>query len=131
MNTVLHIDPSTLSDFCSQNGIKRLSLFGSQLKGTTGPDSDVDLLVEFEEGEKPGLIGLSRMEAELSNILGGRKVDLRTAEDLGRHFREEVVHVAEVVYNKLSDEDNQFIEDVSQDALAELWEDEQDDVWSE
>jgi len=98
MNTILNIDPSILSDFCSQNGIKRLSLFGSQLKGTAGPDSDIDLLVEFEKGKKPGLIGLSRMEAELSELLGDRKVDLRTAADLSRFFRDEVVREAEVQY---------------------------------
>lgn len=101
MNTFLNIDQSSLSDFCSQNKIQRLSLFGSQLKGTAGPDSDIDLLVEFEEGKKPGLIGLSRMEAELSELLGNRKVDLRTAEDLSPFFRDEVAHKAEVVFGKL------------------------------
>ena len=60
--------------------------------------SDLDLLVEFEQGRKPGLIGMARMEADLSALLGNQKVDLRTAEDLSRYFRDEVVRAAEVQY---------------------------------
>ena len=63
-----------------------------------GPDSDVDLLVEFEPGNEPGLIRLAGMEAELSDMLGNQRVDLRTAEDLSRHFRDEVVRTAEIQY---------------------------------
>jgi predicted nucleotidyltransferase len=62
-----------------------LSLFGSTLKGTAGPDSDIDLLVEFERDAKPGLLDLANIENELSNLLGGRRVDLRTPEDLSRY----------------------------------------------
>ena len=98
MQTSLNIDQQALSEFCSQNGIKRLSLFGSQLTGMANAGSDIDLLVEFEEGRKPGLIGMARMEADLSALLGNQKVDLRTAEDLSRYFRDEVVRVAEVQY---------------------------------
>jgi hypothetical protein len=58
----------------------------------------VDLLVEFEAGHKPGLIGLAGIEAELSALAAGRRIDLRTAEDLSRHFRDEVVRTAEVQY---------------------------------
>ena len=98
MNTILNINSSMLSDFRRKNGIKRLSLFGSQLKGIAGPESDIDLLVEFEEDKKPGLIGLSRMESELSEMLGFRKVDLRTAEHLSRFFRDEVINEAVIQY---------------------------------
>lgn len=68
------------------------------LKGMARPDSDVDLLVEFEPGEEPGLIGVASLESELSGLLGGRRVDLRTAGDLSRYFRDEVVKTAEVQY---------------------------------
>src|SRR2546423_1417275 len=75
-----------LADLCRRYGIRRLSLFGSVLRGTDLPGSDVDLLVEFEPDRTPGLLGLARIELELSHLLGGRKVDLRTAEDLSRYF---------------------------------------------
>jgi len=58
----------------------------------------VDLLVDFEPDGVPGLLGMGALEEELSNLLGGRKVDLRTARDLSRHFREEVVRTAQVQY---------------------------------
>jgi uncharacterized protein len=69
-------------------------LFGSVLNGTDRPDSDVDLLVEFEPGAAPGLLGLAAIEAELSSLLGGRRIDLRTAHELSRYFRDEVVRTA-------------------------------------
>lgn len=77
--------------------IVRLSLFGSRLENRSNPASDVDLLVEFELGRTPGLFGIAEMEAELSRLMGLR-VDLRTARDLSRHFREHVVRSAEVQY---------------------------------
>jgi len=93
----LFADFEALSLLCRRH-IRRLSLFGSILKGRDRPDSDVDLLVEFEEGRKPGLLALSGMEAEFSALLGGRRVDLRTREDLSRYFREEVERTAEIQY---------------------------------
>ncbi|MGB8843762.1 MAG: nucleotidyltransferase domain-containing protein [Aliidongia sp.] len=66
--------------------------------GTDRPESDVDLLVEFEAGAEPGLLRLAEIETELSGLVGGRKVDLRTAQDLSRDFRDEVVRTAEVQY---------------------------------
>ena len=94
----LPLDYETLAQCCRRHHIRRLSLFGSVLLGTDRPDSDVDLLVEFEPGEAPGLLGLAAIEAELSALLGGRRVDLRTAQDLSPHFRSEVTHTAEVQY---------------------------------
>jgi uncharacterized protein len=94
----LSIEPETLSQLCRRHHIRRLSLFGSVLRGTNQAESDVDLLVEFEPGGAPGLLGLAALEAELSDLLGGRRVDLRTAGDLSRHFRDEVVRTAEVQY---------------------------------
>jgi predicted nucleotidyltransferase len=98
MNHRLPVDPDALARVCRRHHIRRLSLFGSVLTGTDHPDSDVDLLVEFEPGKKPGLLGLAAIEAELSALLGGRSVDLRTAEDLSPYFREHVVGTAEVQY---------------------------------
>ena len=98
MNPRLPLDETTLARFCERHYIRRLALFGSQLKGTARPDSDIDLLVEFEPGRVPGLLALASMELELSELLGGRRVDLRTAEDLSRYFRDEVVRTAEVQY---------------------------------
>jgi hypothetical protein len=94
----LPISDEDLRRFCERHGIRRLSLFGSTLKGTAREDSDIDLLVEFEPGHKPGLIGLAAMEQELSALLGGRPVDLRTAEDLSRYFRHDVLREAEVQF---------------------------------
>lgn len=87
-----------LPGFCRANHIRRLRLFGSRLKGTAGPTSDVDLIVEFEEGHEPGLIGIARLERELSEYFDGRPIDLRTPADLSRYFREEVIASAEVRY---------------------------------
>ncbi|QWR78918.1 nucleotidyltransferase family protein [Candidatus Magnetomonas plexicatena] len=86
-----------IAEFCKRHHIKKLSLFGSYLHGTFRPQSDIDLLVEFEPEHIPGLITLSSMELELSEIIG-HKVDLRTPEDLSRYFRKEVVELAEVQY---------------------------------
>ncbi len=80
-------------EFCRRNHIRRLSFFGSVLTPRFNADSDVDVLVEFDPDHLPGLITLAGMEIELSAILG-RKVDMRTAEDLSRYFRKEVVNSA-------------------------------------
>ena len=87
-----------IADFCKRNHIRKLSLFGSALRGELGKDSDIDILVEFRPGEAPGLFDLARMERELSTLVGGRKVDLRTPEELSRYFRDEVISSASVEY---------------------------------
>lgn len=98
MHPNLNLDETTLARFCEKHSISRLALFGSQLTGTAGPDSDIDLLVEFSSDATPGLLGIASMELELSSMLGGRAVDLRTSQDLSRHFRDEVARIAEVQY---------------------------------
>jgi predicted nucleotidyltransferase len=98
MASKLHIDEATLADFCTRHAIRRLSLFGSVLKGLDRPDSDIDLLVEFVPGREPGLLALAAMEIELGDLLGGRTVDLRMAQDLSRYFRDDVVSTAELLY---------------------------------
>jgi len=98
MAVALPIPDGVLAAFCRSHGIRRLSLFGSVLKGTAGPGSDIDLLVEFEPGHAPGLLGLAELEAELSDLAGGRRIDLRTPNDLSRLFRDEVIRNAETRY---------------------------------
>lgn len=92
------IDRAALAALCRRRRIRRLSLFGSTLKGSARSDSDVDLLVEFEPEAKPGLLGMAALELELSPLLGGRKADVRTSQDLSRYFREEVERTAEIQY---------------------------------
>jgi uncharacterized protein len=92
------VDKGRLAAFCRGNHIRRLALFGSVLRDDFGPESDVDVLVEFDPEHVPGLLGVARMERGLSAFFGGRKVDLRTAEDLSRYFRADVVASAEVQF---------------------------------
>jgi len=94
----LEIAEERLAQFCLKHHISRLSLFGSVVAGTARPDSDIDLLVEFEPGCEPGLLGLAAMEAELAAMLGANKVDLRTPQDVSRHFRDQVLRTAVVQY---------------------------------
>ena len=98
MNRSLIIPKDRIADFCRRYHIRRLAVFGSALRDDFGPDSDVDVLVEFELGHVPGFFGLFDMEEELSVLLGGRKIDLRTPEDLSRYFRDEVIAAAEIQY---------------------------------
>ena len=79
-----------LREFCERNHIRKLSLFGSVLTPRFRPESDIDMLVEFDPDHIPGLLTLAGMEIKISERLG-RKVDMRTAEDLSRYFRDEVV----------------------------------------
>lgn len=92
------VDRRALEEVCRRHHIRKLSLFGSVLSGADRADSDIDLLVEFEDGKAPGLLRLAQIENELSSLLGGRRVDLRTPQDLSRHFREQVLRFVEVQY---------------------------------
>jgi uncharacterized protein len=87
-----------IASFCHERHIRRLAIFGSALRSDFRPDSDIDLLVEFEPDHIPGLFGIARMERDLSVLCGGRKVDIRTLEDLSRYFRQRVLEEAEVQY---------------------------------
>ncbi|MFH1112940.1 MAG: nucleotidyltransferase family protein [Pseudomonadota bacterium] len=93
-----HIPKKLIEEFCRKHHIRKLSVFGSYLREDFGSESDIDFLVEFDPEHIPGLLRLAGMERELSEILGGRKVDLRTARDLSRYFRDQVVASAEVQY---------------------------------
>jgi len=92
------IDRDRIAEFCRRHHIRRLSLFGSVLRDDFRPDSDVDVVVEFEPGNRVGLIGLAELELELAELLG-RKVDLNTPGFLSRYFREQVLAEAEVQYD--------------------------------
>jgi hypothetical protein len=81
MNSEISIPKDAIAAFCREHGIQRLAVFGSALRADFCPDSDIDLLVEFEPDRVPGLFGIARMERELSVLLGGRKVDLRRQAD--------------------------------------------------
>lgn len=93
----ISIPTEKIADFCKRSGIKRLALFGSVLSDHFNRDSDIDVLVEFEQGTVVGLLRMAAMERELSEIVG-RPVDLRTPGDLSHYFRDEVVSSAEVQY---------------------------------
>jgi predicted nucleotidyltransferase len=93
----IDLSQERIAEFCRRNHIRKLSVFGSFLREDFEGDSDIDILVEFSPEHIPGLIRLAGMENELTSILG-RKVDMRTAEDLSRYFRNEVIESAEVKY---------------------------------
>jgi predicted nucleotidyltransferase len=98
MAAQIFIDKEQIGQFCQQNHIRRFSLFGSVLREDFNPESDIDVLVEFEPEHVPGLFGIAHMERELSEIFGGHKVDLRTAQDLSRYFRGDVLKEADLQY---------------------------------
>jgi predicted nucleotidyltransferase len=93
----IQIPQDKLEEFCQRNYIRSLSLFGSAVKGDFGPESDVDVLVEFEPGHVPGL-ALIRMQDELRTLFGGREVDLVTPKFLNRRIKNQVLREAKVQY---------------------------------
>ncbi|MBI4654771.1 MAG: nucleotidyltransferase family protein [Nitrospirae bacterium] len=95
--TKIEIPEEKIAEFCKRNHILKLSLFGSVLHGDFRPDSDIDLLVEFDPDHIPGFFKLAHMERELSGIMG-KKVDLRTPHELSKYFRDDVLSEAEVQY---------------------------------
>ena len=97
----IEVPREELSAFCRRNRIRRLAFFGSVLRDDFGPDSDVDVLVEFEPGHRLGFAFFA-LQDELSAILG-RRVDLNTRDDLSRYFRDEVARTALPVYEQGAD----------------------------
>ena len=97
MNAKIEIPKETLADFCRRNHIRRLAFLGSVLRDDFTPESDVDVLVEFEPGARVGLRFFG-MERELSEILK-HKVDLNTPGFLSKYFRDDVIARAEVLYD--------------------------------
>ena len=97
--TTISLPLNEIREFCAREPIRRLSLFGSALRGEHTADSDVDLLVEYERGARVGLLAMARQEIELSQIIG-RRVDLRTPQELSRYFRQDVVDIAKLIYEE-------------------------------
>jgi hypothetical protein len=97
MDLPIEIDREEIAAFCRKHHLTMLALFGSVLTDRFGPDSDVDVLFEYDREHIPSLFDVARMEEELSAILG-RKADMRTPRDLSRYFRDEVVRNALVQY---------------------------------
>ena len=93
----INIPADQIAEFCRRNHIVKLSLFGSVLRDDFSPESDIDVMVEFDPAHIPGLIRLAGMEIELSKMLG-RKADMNTPQDLSRYFRDKVLAQAKVQY---------------------------------
>jgi len=92
------ISRERIAEFCRKHGLRKLALYGSVLRDDFAPESDIDVLVEFLPGRTPGL-GIIDMEAELSELLGGRhKVDIVTEKSLNPRLREQILGTAEVQY---------------------------------
>ena len=93
----IEIPEARIADLCRKHKIRKLSLFGSILTDDFGPDSDIDVLVEFEPDARVGLFKFADIEQELADVLG-RRVDLNTAGFLSKYFRDKVIAEAEGVY---------------------------------
>ena len=100
MAVQIPIERDELAAFCRRHHIALLSLFGSVVCQNFRPDSDVDVLIEFEEGYGPGFIALHRIETELSELFGGRRLDLVNPKYLNSRIRDRVLAEAEVQYAK-------------------------------
>lgn len=98
MKANLSMQREALAAFYQKHGTRRFAIFGSALRDDLGPESDIELLVEFDPEHIPTLFDIASMEQELSYMLGGQKVDLRTPEDLSRYFRDQVLAEAKVQY---------------------------------
>jgi uncharacterized protein len=97
MSIEIAVDKEALSEFCKHYYIQELAFFGSVLRDDFSNESDVDVLVKFQDDHVPGFMELSRMERDLSAMLGHR-ADMRTAADLSRYFRDDVLREAAVQY---------------------------------
>ncbi|HEY3380028.1 MAG TPA: nucleotidyltransferase family protein [Armatimonadota bacterium] len=97
MGLRIQVDRSQIAEFCRRHHIRKLAFFGSVIREDFRPESDVDVLVEFEPEHIPGLFELIRMQLEFSELIG-READFRTPNDLSRYFRDRVVAGAQVQY---------------------------------
>lgn len=96
----VNLTKEQIADFCQRNHIRKLAFFGSVLRDDFRPDSDVDILVDFDPEAKIGLFDVARIQRQLSSLIGGRKVDLCTPGDLSIYFRDRVLTEAEVQYER-------------------------------
>lgn len=97
MPVPIDVNQNEIAAFCTKHHLTKFAFFGSVLTDKFGPDSDVDVLFEYDPAHIPSLFDVAGMEKELSELLG-RKVDMRTPQDLSRYFRDEVVRTAVVQY---------------------------------
>lgn len=93
----LEVDDAKLASLCAKHQVARLDAFGSVLRPDFGPGSDVDLLVRFQPGYRPGLLALSSLEEELAELLG-RRVDMAEPSQLKWVIRDRVLEEAQVVF---------------------------------
>jgi predicted nucleotidyltransferase len=87
-----------LADFCARHRVHKLSFFGSFTRDDFGPESDIDVLVEFKPEAGVGLFELAGMEEELAAVMGGRRVEINTPNSLSPYFRDRVLTQAEEAY---------------------------------
>lgn len=92
------VSSATLQSLCKRYHVQKMSLFGSVLRPDFRSDSDIDILVEFDSGHPPGFFAIARLERELSQLLGKRKVDIKTPKELSCYFREEVMKNSQILY---------------------------------
>jgi len=96
----LEVPKDDVAALCRRHGIRRLALFGSATREDFRPDSDVDILIEFEPGHSAGFFRLHDIEEALSELLGGRRVDLLNPKYLNPRIKRQVLDSAEVVYDQ-------------------------------
>ena len=97
---VSNISKEQIADFCEKNQIRRFAFYGSVLRDDFDPESDIDVLVELEPNHTIGLFEMAQMEIDLPELMGGRRVDLRTPQDLSKYFRDKVIAEAVVQYER-------------------------------
>jgi len=98
-NERINITQEKIINFCQRNQIRKFALYGSVLRDDFRPDSDIDILIELEPYHQVGLMQMAKMEIELSKLMG-RKVDLRTPQDLSKYFRDKVMTTAKILYER-------------------------------
>ena len=91
-------DRQALERFCRRHHIRRLSLFGSAVRGELRPDSDIDFLIEYDPAHRPGLVALQQIQDELSELCGGRKIDLLNPKYLNPRLKERILAEAQLQY---------------------------------
>ena len=95
----IKVPKDKINAFCKQYYVVKLSFFGSVLRDDFSQDSDIDILIEFEKDKGPGFLELAHMERELTKIFG-KKVDLRTPNEISKYFKDQVLSLAQVQYVK-------------------------------
>lgn len=94
---ILNITYADIAAFCRRYSIRRMWLFGSVIRDDFTPESDVDVLVEFEAGQLPGWAFFGEMPQALEQLFG-HKVDLLTPDSLSQYMRDDVMQGARLVY---------------------------------